>query len=325
MVQLIMFARDHKKRPLLPALLILAGLLALAAGCGVFADYARDNNLHVGSLGLKDFISPVRLRVGVLTFRDEVGLGTPEAGPNLARLVSDKFAENGDIVVVPPEEVLSAARARGWNGDPLTPELAMELGRELDLNVVMDGAISQIEEQSVRRGWRRIARFFTSRQQYVDTVLTLVAYDSATGLVISARAGESSYRVGKNDTDPFAPESRQALSQETIEESLDLAIEDTYYRTLDGLAYTPFKAMVVDVSGGTATIRYGLDVGLKRGQNFVSLSHWETLTSSIDIQYNVPGAAKARLTVLEVGPRSAELEITEGSLSRGDFIQSWND
>jgi hypothetical protein len=299
--------------------------MVMSSGCGVVVDFARDNKINIGSFGLKDFISPAKLRAGILTFRDEVGLGTPEAGPNLARLMTERFADNRNLLMVSPDQVLAAARAKGWNGEPLTPEMAMELGRELNLNVVMDGAISQVEEATLRKGWRRLARFFTNQQQYVDAVLTLVAYDSATGLVISARAGESSYKVGEYETDPFSTSPNTAITQQSIEESLDLAIDDTYYRTLDGLAYTPFKAMVVSVDGRTATIPYGSNVGLKRGTDFVCLSTRETLTSSIDLHYDIPGEAKARLRVTEVGPESAKLEIREGDLSYGEFVQSWDD
>ncbi|MDR0355827.1 MAG: hypothetical protein LBJ64_08865 [Deltaproteobacteria bacterium] len=304
--------------------LVLAFLLAtLNSGCGVFTDLARDNNFHIGSLGLLDFVSPVKLRVGILPFRDEVGLGTPEAGPNMAVLMSDRFAENNNVVVVSPNEVAQTARAMGWTGhEPLTPEMAMELGRQLRLNVVMDGAISQIQEQTQRRGWRRLVRFFTNQQQYIDTVLTLVAFDSATGLVISARAGESSYKMGQSESDPFAASSDSAITQQSIEQGLDLAIEDTYFRTLDGLAYTPFKAMVVVADGSYAEIPFGRNVGIRRGLELVSLSAQETLTSSIDISYVIPGAAKARLRVTEVGEDSSKLEIYEGSVYTGEFIQT---
>ncbi|MDR1309659.1 MAG: hypothetical protein LBL95_07175, partial [Deltaproteobacteria bacterium] len=230
----------HKNLSLALAPLLLS-LMLLAPGCGVFSDLARDNQLHIGSLGLKDFISPVKLRVGILDLRDEVGLGSPEAGSNLAVLLTERFSENGDLVLVTPAEVSAAARARGWNGEELSPEMAMELGRELDLNVIMEGAISQVEQQAARRGWRRLIRFITDQQKYVDAVITLVAYDSATGLVISSRAGEGSYKVGQSEVDPFATTPEPAISQEAIEQGLELAIDDTYYRTLDGLAYTPFK------------------------------------------------------------------------------------
>jgi hypothetical protein len=299
--------------------------LSLAVGCGVITDMARDNEFHIGSLGLKDFISPVKLRVGILNFRDEVGLGTPDAGPNLANLITDRFADNSDLIMIPPSEITNTAVAMGWNGGELTPEMAMRIGQEMNLNVVIDGAISQIDQQTGRRGWRRLVRFFTDQLNYVDAVLTLVAYDTATGLVVSARAGEGTYKAGKHESDPFATENQPTISQEAIELSLDEAIDDIYYRTLDGLAYTPFKARVSSENGNTATIPYGQNVGMKTGLEFVALTERETITSSIDITYAIPGEAKARLIVREVGPDQSTLEIKEGSLNVGDFIQSWKD
>jgi hypothetical protein len=324
-------AQNIRSRALAQAMLALTvlAMTSLAAGCGVWADMARDNEFHIGSLGLKDFISPAKLRVGILNFRDEVGLGAPDAGANMANLVTERFAENGDLIMVQPADVSAAAIALGWAGDELTPELAMRLGRELNLNVVMDGAISQVEQQSGRRGWRRLVRYFTDQRTYVDAVLSMLAYDAATGLVVSSRAAEGSYKVGETeDEDPFfasAPAAQRPIPQEAIEAGLDDAVNELYYRTLDGLAYTPFKARVTSENGKTATIPFGQDVGLKRGVEFVALSEKETVTSSIDVQYVIPGESKARLKVTDVGPDQSTLEIQEGGLNTGDFIQAWTD
>jgi hypothetical protein len=301
--------------------------MLLASGCGVISDIARDYNFHVGSIGLKDFISPAKLRVGILNFRDEVGLGTPQAGPNLANLMTERFSDNSGLVMVSPAEVTATAVSLGWTGGELYPELAQQIGQAMNLNVVMDGAISQVEHQAGRRSWRRLVRFFTDQRSYVDAVLTLVAYDTATGLVISARAGEGSYMVGEAEIDETFTtdtESKQPITQEAIEQGLDEAIEDTYYRTLDGLAYTPFKARVISQNGNTATIAFGDNVNLKRGTDFVALSDREIMTSSINIAYTIPGEAKARLVVRDVGADQSTLEILEGHLSVGDYIQSWN-
>jgi hypothetical protein len=315
------------KAAFLAPLALAAISLALWSGCGVVTDFVRDNQIHVGSLGLRGFDSPAKLRVGILPFRDEVGLGTPEAGPNLAILMTEKFQENSNLIMIPPAEVARAFSATGWDpSEELTGEQAIELGRILKANVIMEGAISQVDQRRLRMGWRRIARFFTSQRTYLDAVLSLRAFDTENGLVITSRAGEGTYTVGKYETDPFAPNpATPPPTQESIETGLDLAIEDAYYRSLDGLSYTPFKARVIDRSGSTVTINYGSDVGLKRGLEFVSLSTQETITSRIDYQYAIPGPAQCRLVVAEVGPETATLEIKDGEVSEGEFIQSWED
>ncbi|MDR2301348.1 MAG: hypothetical protein LBF38_04830 [Deltaproteobacteria bacterium] len=305
--------------------LVSLALAATFTGCGVWADMARDNEFRIGSLGQKSFISPAKLRIGVLNFRDEVGLGTPQAGPNMANLVTQRFADNSRLVMVPPSQVTETAMGLGWTGGELTPEMAQRIGHALNLNVVMEGTISQIEQQGGRRGWRRLVRYFTDQQNYVDALLTLIAYDTATGLVVTARAGEGTHRTGREPVDFFAADKTPPITQESIELSLDEAIDDLYYRSLDGLAYTPFKATVIEENGQTATINFGQDVGLKRGVDFVALSEKEVLTSSIAINYVIPGEAKARLVVRDVGPNSSTLEIREGSVNVGDYVQSWDD
>jgi hypothetical protein len=310
------------------ALAILAlMIMALWTGCGVLSDYARDNQMHIGSLGLQKFMSPARLKVAVLPFRDEVGLGTPEAGPNMAALVTERFAENPNLVVVPAAEAARALAATGWNpAEPLTAERAVELGRILDVNVIMEGAISEVSQRSLRVGWRRLARWFTNQSVYLEAVLSLRAFDTSNGLVVTSRAGEGVSTVGRSDSDPFAGAGRQLPPppQDNIAEGLDQAIEDLYYRSLDGLAYTPFKARVSSRDGGTVRIDYGEDVGLRRGWSFVALTDLEVVNSPV-AQYVIPGPAKARLVVSEVGASSATLDIVEGEVSPGDFIQTWEE
>jgi hypothetical protein len=317
------------RRPLKAGTLAALALLSLTlwTGCGVLSDYARDNQVHIGSLGLQDFVSPAKLRVGVLPFRDEVGLGTPEAGPSMAALISDRFADNSNLVMIPPAEVARAYAATGWDpSEELSAEQAIELGRILDANVIMEGAISQVDQKQLRVGWRRLARFFTKQQTYLDAVLSLRAFDTSNGLVITSRAGEGTHKIGRYEPDPFSTDRAvPPPDQESIETGLDLAIDDAYYRSLDGLAYTPFKARVVSREGSTVAIDFGADVGLKKGWEFVALSTAEIVTSRIDYRYEIPGPAKCRLRVTEVGDRTARLEIREGDVSVGEFIQTWDD
>ena len=317
------------KLPLKGAQIALLAMISLSllSGCGVVTDFARDNQIHFGSIGLLDFVSPAKLKVGILPFRDEVGLGTPDAGPNLAKLMTERFAENSNLVMLDPETVARAYARTGWDPmEELTPEQAMELGRMLEVNVIMEGAISQIDQRQLRLGWRRLARFFTSRRTYLDAVLSLRAFDTENGLVITSRAGEGTYKVGKYEADPFATDlAIPPPPQEAIETGLDLAIDDIYYRALDGLAYTPFKAQVVDVSGSSVKIDFGSDVGLKRGWKFAALTTQEIITSRIDYQYAIPGPAKCRLVVTEVGDRTATLEIKDGDVFVGEYVQTWDD
>ena len=112
------------------ALLALTALalMTMFSGCGVISDMARDNEFHLGSRGRKSFISPAKLRVGILNFRDEGGLGTPEAGPNMARLMTERFADNSHLVMVPPSQLSETAIALGWMPLNLGLIVAITLG-----------------------------------------------------------------------------------------------------------------------------------------------------------------------------------------------------
>jgi len=301
----------------------LLALLALAAvGCGAVVDYARDKELRLGFLNSPRFISPARLRIGVLPFHDGVGLGTPEAGANLARLLSEELAKNARLEVAPVEEMAAALNAWNFEGSP-TPAQVAQLGSDLRLNAVVVGSVSEITAYSQRKGWRRMARFFTSQRDYVDAVLAVIAVDSATGIVLVSRANMGVYD-GPGETRYFEAETLEAPSQEAMENSLDKALAESAYRTLEGLADLPFKARVTSAEGGVAFIAFGHDVGLKKGQKFVRLEALRTITNAIGETYEVMGAVSARLQLTEVGERSAMLELTEGRVDPGDVVQAVN-
>jgi hypothetical protein len=308
----------------LTALLAIA-LPALLSGCGVVTDYIRDNEYNVPFLGNMDFKSPARLRAGILPLDDQIGLGPADAGEHLARIISEVFAdENSELLMVDPAVMAEYARARGLS-HPLTPEQAVEACRDLNLNFVMGGAAAHYGQSQVRSGWRKLMRWFTSQQQYVQVLLTLRAYDPSDGTVVTSRSFESRIHAGRAERlGPMGEQTVYRPTQEIIEESLDEAIMGVYTRAMEGIRAFPFKARVVSVSGGRAEIAFGRNVGMPRGARFVKLSHLEDIENDIQVVYSVPGAPSARLTVADVQADTATLAVDEGSVQPGDFIQSWN-
>jgi len=311
------------KNRLLVKAAFLAFLAGAVVGCGAVVDYARDKELRWVFLNSPSFISPARLRVGVLPFHDGVGLGTPEAGVNLARLLSEELAKNSRLEVAPVEEMAEALNAWDIYGSP-TPAQIAQLGSDLRLNAVVIGSVSEITSYSQRKGWRRMARFFTSQRDYVDAVLAVSALDSATGIILVSRANVGEYDGGPGEKQFFEDDSLKGPSQEAMEGSLDQALAESVYRTMEGLAALPFKARITSAEGGLAYIPFGHDVGLKKGQKFVRLEALRTITNTIGETYQVMGAALAHLEVTEVGERSATLELTEGRVDPGDVVQAVN-
>ncbi len=306
------------------AVVLFAALLVPAfGGCGVVTDMAKDNEWRWGYFGNVSFVSPVKLKIGVAPFSDEVGLGALDAGANLAGLMSQEMARDSRLVVVPVQEVQAAMGARGYSA-PLTPQQAAEIGADLRLNAVIVGSISEIKKYNVRKGWRRLARIVTSQREYVDAVLAVSAVDAQTGIVLVSRANVGEYDGGAGNKDFFEAGDREGHKpeQEALEASLDDALKEAYYRTMQGLAALPFKARVISVAGGQATIGFGSDVGLRTGRKFAKLEVERIITNTIGETYQVMGAPVARLKVTGVNESSATLEIEEGHLSIGDIIQA---
>jgi hypothetical protein len=104
-----------------------------------------------------------------------------------------------------------------------------------------------------------------------------------------------------------------------------MAISEAYYRALDGLAALPFKAQVTEAVGEkTVAIAFGTEVGLTRGTEFAYLPTQEVVTNAISVPYQIPGAPKAHLKVVEVSPGRSILEVTDGVVHQGEYIETWD-
>jgi hypothetical protein len=313
------------ERLLLAILVILSFSLP---GCGVVGDFAKDHEVKVPIFNNPDFESPVKLRMGVIPFEDQALLGGPDVGPNMAKLVGEEFSYNKNILVVDPEVVRAYVEGRGIRY-PITPEEAMQIGRDLSLNVVVEGAISHVGEHQQRTGIRKLFRWFMNKTQFVDGIILLRAYDPADGTVITSRSSESNIPVGTVSVPDYGEDDPRSYkpNQLDIEDSLDDALMGLYYRSLDGLRALPFKAVIssADEGQGEVTINYGANVGLRRGMPFVLLSYPETITSDfVGYTYYLPGPPIAHLTVTNVADRTATLKVNDGTVALGDIIQSWH-
>ncbi|MDL2259844.1 hypothetical protein LJB99_03065 [Deltaproteobacteria bacterium OttesenSCG-928-K17] len=293
-----------------------------SSGCGVITDMAEDNEWRFGYFGNVEFVSPVKLRVGVAPFSDEVGLGPSETGYNLANLMAEELNHDSRLLVVSVDEVRAAMGARGYT-TPMTPQEASEVGAALRLNAIVQGSVSEIKKYNIRKGWRRIARVVTSQREYVDAVLSVSAVDAQTGIVLVSRANVGEYDAGAGKDFTEAGDTKGSVpDQEAIEGSLDDALKESYYRTRQGLAALPFKAKALTVYNGQVSINVGSEVGLKKGQKFAKLEVENVITNTIGETYHVMGAPVARLKIVELTETSAILEITEGYLYPGDIIQT---
>ncbi|MDR2459721.1 MAG: hypothetical protein LBE38_02900 [Deltaproteobacteria bacterium] len=303
-------------------LLLALALVPLFSACGVFTDMVRDNELSVPLLNSPDFLSPAKLRAGILPFQDQV-TANPETGPNLARLMTEEYEDNGNLLMVPAAEVKRYVDLMGIRS-PITAEQAVQICRDLNLNLVMEGTLAHIGQSQVRSGWRRLFRWFSNQQVYVEAILYLNAFDPSDGTIITSRAAESRIKVGRAPERGVMGEmQRYQLTQEDIEDSLDEALEGLYMRSLEGLRVFPFKAPIISTQGDTATINFGSEVRLRRGQEFAVLSLGDQVINPIGRVYNVPGAPAALLKVQSVSEGSTTLTIVRGTVRPGDFIQSW--
>ena len=302
-------------------LMLIIGLPLM--GCGVLIDMSTDEEWRWGSFGNIDFVSPIKLRVGVLPFKDEVGLGASETGTSLGNLMAEELSRDDRIIVIPPEEVAQVMGELGISPSAdLAPQEIAALGTAMRLNAVVEGSLSEIRKYNLRKGWRKVARLLTSQRQYVDAVLAVKAVDAQTGILLASRVNTGEHDGGSAEKDFFEGDDSGQPSQEALEASLNAALSEAFYRTRLGLSKLPFKATIIYTGDGVANITFGEDVGLEVGTEFTRLENLHAITNALGETYQIMGASVARLRVTSVSPTSATLEILEGTIYPGDIIQA---
>ncbi|MBW2084737.1 MAG: hypothetical protein JRI54_01735, partial [Deltaproteobacteria bacterium] len=110
------------------------------------------------------------------------------------------------------------------------------------------------------------------------------------------------------------------LDQASVDRSLTLAIQSLTKSILETLTNAPWKGFVKSISGSTAILSAGRDVGIKPGHRFVVLGVGEKITNTAGRTYIIPGPVKATLEITRVLAETSEARITSGHILAGEAV-----
>ena len=297
--------------PIIIILTIIIGLSLSFGGC----------SLRKGSGPVYFKKSDLKKRIAVIPFQEYSTQEGESLGGRVAVVLAQRLAQSGKVTVMPWKEVeayISVQRIPR----PLTQASAVLVGRGLNLNAVVLGSISEIDEVSSRSGfWTYIPFIKDTGSMNVSLVAKVVDVENGTLLMAKASRGDTKY---DSKEDSLASGSGKGPDRSLINRSLDEAARAMSKSILKALANSPWKGYVLSVSGNVAMLSAGQEQGVKLGDRFVILSVQDRITGATGISYVIPGPTKAALEVTRVLGNSSEAKIISGQALPGEAVYPVN-
>ncbi|MBW1709312.1 MAG: hypothetical protein JRG97_08210 [Deltaproteobacteria bacterium] len=262
--------------------------------------------------------SSLKKRIAVIPFQNNTGFGNNELGRRITNTIAQQLNQSGKVIVVSQSKVDAYLKAQGIP-QPLTQNTATLIGRGLKLNAIILGAISAINLTDKRIGWRVFIPIF-KKQEIVSASLVVRVVDVEDGTFLLTETGQGNTLHDSVADQEWLNESKGTLDRTSVEKSLAMATESLTRSILEALARAPWKGFIKSVSGSTATLCAGRDVGIKAGQRFVVYSIAEKITNTAGKTYVIPGSVKATLEVTRVLDGTSEAKIISGQVLAGDAI-----
>lgn len=288
-------------------ILILTILMTIPlAGCGIFGG------------GVK-FKSRLKLKVAVMPFEDQAGVGGEEVGMSTTKLVAEELSKDDRLIIVPWTDVENYISEHGISY-PLTQNTATMVGRSLGLNVIIIGSITEISKITKPAGWLKWIPLLAKKKEFVNAVLLARAIDVENGIILGADTAKGETETGRSLEEFFISESNQSMHQYSISESMDIAVEELAEEILKGLGQVSWKGFIREVSGETVVMSSGKDVGIRSGDSFVIYSPGEEITNAAGQTYVIPGPVKATLEAAEIFESKTNLRIVSGEAHPGEAV-----
>gem|GEM_PF-4661284 len=291
------------------ALILILVLIIFLSGCGLFGRTKKTG--PVGAL---------KMKVAVAPFDDPLDLVEKELSRKAAALLAKHLDESRDIVVIPPEEVQAFLTAKQMP-TPLTQNSAALIGRSLGVNAVVIGSLSEFSQIQERTGWLRWLTFWSKKKDFIKAVLVVKVVDPAQGTIIAADSGRGLTETGQKEEDLWMGNPSQGLDKALVNASLEKAVQSLAEGIAQGLKQVAWQGFILDVSGDTALLGGGRDVGIKPGHRFLVFSAGEKVTNAAGQVYIIPGPVKAQLQAEQVLEGTTKLRIVSGEVHPGEAAQ----
>jgi hypothetical protein len=298
--------------------LMLSIIAPLTVGCSFFSSINTTTKRMV-----RDIRSPhkdLKKKVGIAFFQNKTSFlnQAPEQ-----RFVND-LVENlkkscpDEILVKPgdtnyPEYLVKLPKNdSGWTN---TLELA-SAGRQLGLNAIVTGALSNIIKKQEERGFW----WFEDIHYFFETHVSVEIYDTLTG----AKLFDESFihEVEVDETEFEGMDTSADFTTSTINEAFKNIANEIGERVCHEIVLQPWQGYITSVHADKIIIASGKTVGIRSGGIFEVYDSSEIFNGSVGQQFFIPGLKTGEIKVTGVFTDSAEaVKISGQKIRVGSFIR----
>jgi hypothetical protein len=293
--------------------------ILLFTGCSSYSTMKKTTKRMI-----RDYKAPdgdLKKRVGIAFFENKTTLVGKGLEENVIRdLVETMKASCGDILVLGPDD-------SDYPDDLVTlPKQASglidnfnlaKIGRQLGLNAVVSGAITEITNYKETRG----ILWFKDMHNFVQVQVMTEVYDTQTG----AKLLDKSYMRKIEDEDIFyevgsyydSTDRTGKISTHIINDALKSIAEDMGEKICEALVLQPWKGYITSTFGEKIVISSGEKVGIAPGDIFDVYNCNGVVRGAEKHRFFIPGLKTGEIKITAVYPDHAE-----GVLSSGQNIQA---
>jgi len=291
--------------------------LAVAVGCGSFTTLTESSKRILADHRRPD--NHMRRKVGVAVFGHRAFPMDYSTEESIQKSIADgMMSECPDTILVTPTETAYSAilvsLPRHASGRINSFRLA-QLSRQLGVNAVVTGASVDIHEEIEETGilWFRGTRHYARLNVSVDV------YDTSTAAKL---LGENYVR--RIEVDAAGLDRIRARDYGAIGDLpavlLDVA-DHAAAEICEAVRLQPWKAYVISVEGGRASLSSGRAAGLKVGDVLDVYNSQDTLEGIDDQRFYLPGPKVAEIRVTAVSSHQAQAaQISGESIAEGSLV-----
>ncbi|MBI4620115.1 MAG: hypothetical protein HY739_08135 [Desulfobacterales bacterium] len=234
-------------------------------------------------------------RVGIVDFENKTTYGKGRLGFSASDILTTELFKTGAFIVVERAQLqkILGEQALGQSG-VINPATAAEAGKILGLNAIVTGSISQFGVKTEGKDYG----VYKQKVQKAECTVDVRVVDTTTGQILFADSGSGVFE--KKISEVLGLGQRGGYDETMGQNALRAAITKFMDNLIQQLQSTEWSGRIAKVSGSTAYINAGKDVGLEIGNTLKVYSLGEEI---FDPQTHV-------LLGREEGPLKAELLVT---------------
>lgn len=199
-------------------------------------------------------------RVGVVDFTDKTTYGQGRLGSSASDILTTELFKTGAFIVIERGQLnkILEEQSLGQSGI-INPDTVAKAGKVLGLNAIVTGSISQFGVKTEGKDYG----FYKQKVQKAECTVDVRVIDATTGQILFADSGAGVFE--KKISEVLGYGQRGGYDETMGQSALRASITKFMDNLIQQLQSVEWSGRIAKVSGATAYINAGRDVGLKIG------------------------------------------------------------